>query len=91
MTRPERLTAPFTPAAVAALNEWQKTRWVHPFTCADRDTPQHHAYAKAMGQGDHGVLIATRIGWVCPVCGYRQDRAHEFMLRTPPPPPWITS
>ena len=25
-------------------------------------------------------LLATSQGWVCPVCGYKQDWAHDFML-----------
>lgn len=90
MTAIEKITAPFPAAAVLALNRWQACDWTHPFTCGNRNTPEHHAYAKAHGQGDHGILVATRDGWVCPVCGYRQAWAHEFMLQVPPRPPWIT-
>jgi hypothetical protein len=28
-------------------------------------------------------LIATKEGWYCPVCDYRQDWAHRFMLEKP--------
>jgi hypothetical protein len=86
----DKITSPFTPPQVEALNRWQRTDWVHAFTCADRNTPAHHAYAKAHGQGDHGILTATRDGWVCPVCGYRQNWAHGFMLDPPRRPPWHT-
>lgn len=90
MSTPERITAPFTPQAVMALNRWQECTWTHPFTCGDRNTPEHHAYAEAHRQHDHGILVATRRGWVCPVCGYAQDWAHEFMLTLPARPPWMT-
>jgi hypothetical protein len=85
----ERIRAPFTRAQVEALNNWQRCGWAHPFTCVDRGDRAHRAYAPQAGRTEVGVLIATRIGWVCPVCGHRQDWAHEFMLRLPHPPPWF--
>lgn len=27
-------------------------------------------------------LIATKEGWICPVCNYKQDWAHKFMTQT---------
>lgn len=57
--------APWTSAEVEALNEWQHSLQTHPFTCAN----------------GHGALVATRHGWVCEECDYRQTWAHEFMLR----------
>jgi hypothetical protein len=89
MSLPERINAPFSATAVAALNRWQACGWTHPFTCANRNTAEHVTYAEAHGQGDHGILTATREGWVCPVCGYSQKWAHEFMLKVPPRPPWM--
>src|SRR4051812_19774913 len=65
----DRLHAPWTPSEVDALNRWQRACVVHPFTCPD----------------DHGgadrALVATRKGWVCCHCDYRQDWAHSFMLQ----------
>jgi hypothetical protein len=80
--------APWTAEQVAKLNAWQSCGWVHPFTCGcgDRADLMHRAYAERHG-GDLGQLIATADGWLCPVCGYRQDWAHDFMLQGPPPDP----
>jgi hypothetical protein len=85
-----KVVSPFTRTQVVALNRWQRTPWVHPFTCGNRDAPGHRAFAKAHRHSDHGILTATRDGWLCPVCGYRQDWAHDFMLNVPARPPWRT-
>jgi hypothetical protein len=61
--------APFTDAQIARLTAWQHRADVHPFTCG-RDSR-------------HKVLVATREGWVCEDCDYRQDWAHAIMLETP--------
>jgi hypothetical protein len=84
-----KITAPFTPEQVEGLNAWQRCEWVHPFTCGnDRGSAKHRAYAAANKEHDFGILRARREGWYCPVCGYAQDWAHEFMLRQPLRPPW---
>lgn len=72
--------APWTIEQVEALTRWQNCEWLHPFTCGKRDLPAHKVYAEKHGQMDHGILIATTQGWVCPVCDYRQDWAHDFMM-----------
>lgn len=78
------IKVPFTPEQVEALNRWQNTPWVHPFTCGnDRGDDAHVAYQIEHG-GDLGQLVATPEGWKCPVCGYSQDWAHDFMTRHPP-------
>lgn len=73
-----KITAPFSPEAVQALNEYQTATCngmpFHPFTCANRSDPGHGREG-----GDLGTLIATQDGWVCPVCSYTQDWAHTFM------------
>ncbi len=75
----DRITAPWTPAEVEALNLYQQEGRLHPFTCGgDRGDPAHRAYAAEHG-GDNGQLVATEEGWVCPVCRYKQDWAHAFM------------
>lgn len=59
--------APWTEEQVKNLNDWQRTGFVHPFTCGGRDC-----------QCD---LVATKDGWICPIgCGYKQSYAHDFML-----------
>lgn len=63
---------PWTPEQVEALNRWQETDRVHPFTCAsDHDGERR--------------LIAAEDGWRCPTCEYRQTWAHRMMLNLPAP------
>lgn len=63
-----KIKAPFTTAQVDALNNFQRRLgFVHPFTCG-HDHP-----------GDRD-LVATKDGWICCHCDYRQDWAHEAML-----------
>lgn len=69
-----RLTAPWTPEQVDALNRWQRAGYVHPFTC-----PASAGHRK-------GELIAQTDGFHCPTCSYTQDWAHDFMLVLPPNP-----
>lgn len=70
------LRAPFSPTQVEALNRWQATRRVHPFTCGNRE---NHPLDP---EGDYGVLVATESGWVCRHCDYTQSWAHDFMTTT---------
>lgn len=44
----------------------------HPFTCNNRS--DHPIIA-----GDQGILVPTTRGWICPICDYTQDWAHDFM------------
>lgn len=75
----------FTPEEVARLWLYQFGPWndlantrpdlpahMHPFTCADRG--DHPLIA-----GDHGILVPTTRGWICPICDYTQTWAHDFM------------
>lgn len=72
--------APWTPETVDALNRWQTNGPFHPFTCGgDRRDDAHRAYQAQHG-GDFGQLVAEPDGWRCPVCGYRQNWAHKFMV-----------
>lgn len=76
-----RIKAPFTPEQIEALNRYQTDARYHAFTCGrNRTDAAHRAYAEARDQSDYGILVATRDGWECPVCGYTQDWAHGFML-----------
>lgn len=67
------IKAPFTPKQVEALNLYQKSGFMHPFTCGsgNRKDDKHL-------DGD-GVLEATPDGWICPYCDYTQDWARSFM------------
>lgn len=72
---PVSIWAPWSYEQVAALNTWQRTDHVHPFTC-----PYPHAVPMA--------LEATINGWVCPAraCGHTQSWAYDFMFEPIPPP-----
>jgi hypothetical protein len=65
----------FTPEQVASLWAYQfgPGNTMHPFTCGNRD--DHPEIA-----GDKGILVPTTRGWICPICDYKQDWAHDFML-----------
>jgi len=69
--------SPWTPERVTALNKRQKNPSWHPYTCGgNRCDAAHVQHAEQHNDRDYGVLVATPNGWVCPVCGYRQDWAH---------------
>lgn len=72
---PDKITAPFTIAQVDALNRFQRAGHVHPFTCGNDHS------------GDKD-LVATKDGWICPNCDYRQDWAHAAMAGELPPHPF---
>jgi hypothetical protein len=63
MTEP--IQAPFTDDQVASLNAYQGAGAFHPFTCGTESC--------------RGALLATRDGWRCPRCDYRQPWAWEWM------------
>lgn len=65
------LRAPWSSEQVDALNRFQRRGDIHEFTC-----PNDH-------DGADRTLIATKQGWICPHCDYRQDWAHAAMLTTP--------
>ena len=84
-----QVLAPWTEEQAAKLNEWQACDWVHPFTCInDPETnAAHRDFVKAVGR-DGPILVATEEGWFCPICGYRQGWAHDFMFNGAPPRPF---
>ena len=50
---------------VKELNEYQNNGKFHPYTCIN-----YH-------DGDRN-LIATKDGWICKHCDYKQNWAHQF-------------
>lgn len=50
---------------IEALNRYQRSDNVHPYTCGGNRTDANHLDGE-------GVLVATSDGWVCPFCDYRQ-------------------
>lgn len=79
----DKIIPPWSVEQVDALNEYQKSRRFHPFTCGSGNrTDNKHCDAKLkLGLSDWGTLIATPEGWVCPACSYTQDWAHAFMAQ----------
>lgn len=63
----EHVSAPFTTEQVDHLNEFQRSGYMHPFTCGTPNCPV-------------GVLTATENGWVCGGCDHTQQWAHSFMV-----------
>lgn len=62
------IRAPWDDETVAALNAYQVAEIMHPYTCGG----EH--------EGESVPLLATRDGWVCPLCDYAQDWAHAFSI-----------
>jgi len=76
------LVAPWTDEQVEALNQFQASRRMHPFTCGSgnrTDAAQVEAVAQH-GMNDAVLLVATNDGWVCQACDYTQTWAHGFMV-----------
>lgn len=65
----KQIKAPFTSKQVKGLNQYQKEGMLHNFTCGN---PKHPDYMD-------DVLIASKEGWSCPSCNYKQDWAWNFM------------
>jgi hypothetical protein len=68
------ITTPWTQEQVDALNRWQMSGFVHPFTCSE-DHPLDGGY--------EDIMIAEFDGFHCPTCGHLQIWAHDFMLLPP--------
>lgn len=54
--------APWTPAQIDTLNDWQHSGRVHPYTCGN--------------DSSHPPLVAIASGWFCLGCDYTQDWTH---------------
>ena len=57
----------WTDEQVKNLNDFQRSSYMHPFTCGGAINCRED-------------LVAKPDGWHCPKCGYTQDWAHGFML-----------
>ena len=71
----DTVKAPWTEDQVKNLNAWQQFPYWHPYTCGN--------------DSRHEDLVATKDGWICKNCDYRQDWAMAI-LATPPPPDELT-
>ena len=67
-----KIKAPWSDEQVKALTHRQNMGHVHPFTCGTSECRR--------------PLVATRDGWICTGCAYRQDWAYDFMFQRPLPP-----
>jgi hypothetical protein len=54
-----------TDAEITILNKFQKSGKFHPLTCGGNRTDKNHLDGE-------GILVATKEGWVCPYCDYKQ-------------------
>lgn len=80
----------WTEEECANLNAFQRSNYVHPFTCGGDRMDDAHRKAQAERGGDFGELVATRTGWKCPACDYTQDWAHPHMFKGAPPDPFAS-
>lgn len=60
----KKIYAPWTNTQVEGLCKYQTAGFVHEYTCGS-------------GIHDTVALIPTLDGWVCHICPYRQNWAHE--------------
>jgi hypothetical protein len=68
-TEPGRVQAPWSDEYVNRLNAHQNDNSRHPYTCGSGNrTDSRHLDGE-------GKLIATKWGWLCPFCDYRQSWA----------------
>lgn len=58
---------PWTDHEAYLLNQIQKDRNIHPYTC-DRKSPK----CETKTSNKDGILIATTNGWICPCGEYKQ-------------------
>lgn len=92
-----RITAPFSPEQVDALNQFQLgVSWCspgHPVLCPhwggsedalDDDAPAGARITHGEQGGPLGVLVATASGWQCPHCDHSQNWAYGFMAQLAP-------
>jgi hypothetical protein len=61
---------------VDRLNQSQKSRLVHPYTC-DRGHPDCEVNQRPRDYSKDGILIATEQGWICPCGNYKQNWYHK--------------
>ena len=75
------IEAPFTPAQMQTLNEYQfgvsDHGPGHPFLCGKNDEGHHGTI-----DGNRGLLIATLSGWRCLYCDHNQIEAFEPFTKT---------
>lgn len=62
--------APWTDKQVKILNAFQANPYFHPYTCFNRNKNTHRTI-----EHDFGILIATKNGWICEDCDYKQQWA----------------
>lgn len=74
------INPPWTDEQVKNLEEWQKTGWLHPFTCCG------HEGCLREESVNEGILIPTNNGLVCPCGKYTQNWASQNMLDGNIPP-----
>ena len=72
-----KMKAPWTPEQVEALNKYQNTTGIHPYTCPNEQCTGKEKLALVSLPAE---LVATPDGWKCPYCGYTQNWAHDYSI-----------
>ena len=69
---------PWSQQHVDYLNQQQKRKDIHPYTCGGGNgpNPKCERQQKPMDWTKEGKLIATTEGWICPCGEYKQDWSH---------------
>lgn len=69
----EIIKAPWTVEQIEALNLYQKSNLLHPYTCGGNRKDKNHLDGE-------GILVANENGWVCSYCDYKQDWASANLI-----------
>jgi hypothetical protein len=82
-----KISAPFTEAQAAALNQYQRAGRMHPFTCPREHELSRVRHTGQMYKAETRLVAMVHQGWECPdpACDYTQNWAHTFMVD-----PWFT-
>jgi len=70
----EIIKTPWTSEQVKALNLYQKSSLMHPYTCGGNRKDKNHLVGE-------GVLAASENGWFCPYCDYKPDWASTVLIK----------
>ncbi len=73
-----KISAPFTAEQIVMLNDHQTNGRCHPYTCGKCHSGVPKSEPIGETHREESVLVATRDGWECPYCDYKQTWAIDF-------------